>query len=265
MPVSLACLFGGQVSSAFIAVGSCLCPSLTYHADTTMDLLIQQMQSGLSRRDGLVAIENALEWLRQECGCQRALFYQFKGASLLTLATSNVEHGWSRLYQRGHLLADDPVVRCYRNQMGFIDWCQAFQQYPTAPACQKAAQRYGLLPAQSYGYTSNCRGMNGVVSVCTLAGLDRSLNSEDKYLLSSLVPVLHMVGRGTRLRAQGLTDRELEILRWAREGKTHWEIAAIRELSAATVKCHFKVIYAKLGVANRAQAVGEALCRGLIT
>lgn len=261
MQVSLACLFGGQVLGVFIGVGSCLRPSLIHHTDTKMDLLIKH---SISERDGLAAIENALEWLRQECRCERALFYQFKGASLLTLATSNVDDAWSRFYQRGKMLADDPVIRCYRNQMGFIEWRDAFRQYPTSPACLKAAQRYGLLPAQSYGYTSYCRGMNGVISVCTLAGLHRSLTSEDKYLLSSLVPVLHMVGRGTQLRSQGLTERELEILGWAREGKTSGEIALMREVSEATIKYHFKVIYGKLGVANRAQAVGEALCRGLI-
>lgn len=39
----------------------------------------------------------------------------------------------------------------------------------------------------------------------------------------------------------------------------------IKEISEATVKFHLKTIYSKLGVANRAQAVGEALCRGFIT
>nr|WP_236709449.1 MULTISPECIES: LuxR family transcriptional regulator [Pseudomonas] len=229
-----------------------------------MNLLIQQMVSNISERDGRVAIENALQWLRQECRCERALFYQFKSASLLTLVTSNVDDAWSRFYRQGQMLTEDPVIRCYRNRMGFIDWRDAFRQYPASTACQDMAQRCALLPAQSYGYTSHCRGMNGVVSVCTLAGLNRNPGSEDKYLLSSLVPVLHMVGHGAQLRAHGLTDRELEILRWAREGKTRWEIAAMREVGEATIKYHFKAIYRKLGVANRAQAVGEALCRGLI-
>ena len=83
-------------------------------------------------------------------------------------------------------------------------------------------------------------------------------------MLSSLVPVLHLVGRGTKLRSRGLSEKEVEILEWARDGKTAWEIATIRQVSEATVKYHFRSIYSKLGVSNRAQAVGEALCQGII-
>lgn len=60
-----------------------------------------------------------------------------------------------------------------------------------------------------------------------------------------------------------LTVKELEILRWASEGKTVWEISQIRCVSQATVKFHLRNIYCKLQVSNRVQAVGEAIKRGL--
>ncbi|MCO8160631.1 LuxR C-terminal-related transcriptional regulator [Pseudomonas sp. 21LCFQ02] len=229
-----------------------------------MDLLIRQMVSSISERDGLLAIENALQWLRQECRCERAMFYQFKGSLLLTFAASNLAPAEADFFRGERQLAEDPVIRCYRNQLGFLDWRDALRQYPASVEYLQMLQRSGLLPAQSYGYTSQCSATSGVISVCTLGAMQRSLNSDDKYLLSSLVPVLHMVGRGTRMRGHSLTERELEILRWAREGRTTAEIALIREVSESTVKYHLKTIYGKLGVANRAQAVGEALCRGLI-
>ncbi|RML50845.1 LuxR family transcriptional regulator, partial [Pseudomonas syringae pv. maculicola] len=69
------------------------------------------------------------------------------------------------------------------------------------------------------------------------------------------------VARGLKFSSRGLTLRELEVLQWARDGKTAWEISIIRDVSESTVKYHLKTIYSKLGVANRAQAVGEALCR----
>ncbi|RMQ41682.1 LuxR family transcriptional regulator [Pseudomonas cichorii] len=232
--------------------------------NTTMGLLIQQMVSSISEDDGQVAIENALQWLRHECRCERAMFYQFKGSLLLTFITSNVEDIWGDLYRNRRLLTEDPVIRCYRNMQGFLDWREAFKQYQ-APDCYNAAvEACQLMPALSYGYSSNCRGVSGVTSVCTLSAMQRGATTDDRYLLSSLVPVLHMVGRGTRFRSHGLTGKELEILQWARDGKTAWEIALIRDVSESTIKYHFKMIYSKLGVANRAQAVGEALCRGLI-
>jgi LuxR family transcriptional regulator len=73
-----------------------------------------------------------------------------------------------------------------------------------------------------------------------------------------------MAGRGRKFHAKALSEKELEVLKWARAGKTAWEIGIIREISEATVKYHFKSIYSKLGVSNRAQAVGEALYQGIL-
>lgn len=56
-----------------------------------------------------------------------------------------------------------------------------------------------------------------------------------------------------------LTQREHEILSWIRKGKTNWEIAQILDLSEHTVKNHIRNILRKLGVTNRAQAVGTNL------
>ena len=47
-----------------------------------------------------------------------------------------------------------------------------------------------------------------------------------------------------------LSKKELEVLRWATQGKTVWEISVIRAISPATVKFHLSNIYAKLGVSN---------------
>ena len=61
------------------------------------------------------------------------------------------------------------------------------------------------------------------------------------------------------LSGKPLTPTELEILRWASEGKTVWEISRIRATSQAAVKFHLRNIYGKLQVSNRVQAVNEAV------
>ena len=48
-------------------------------------------------------------------------------------------------------------------------------------------------------------------------------------------------------------------------GATNREAAARLFISEATVKSHLMNIYAKLGVSDRAAAVGEAFNRGLLT
>ncbi|WP_339427427.1 response regulator transcription factor [Pseudomonas sp. RA_105y_Pfl1_P41] len=69
--------------------------------------------------------------------------------------------------------------------------------------------------------------------------------------------------RRINLAGKSLTPTELEILRWASEGKTVWEISKIRATSEATVKFHLRNIYGKLEVTNRVQAMNEAARQGL--
>jgi len=234
----------------------------TMNAD--LNQLIQQMVTGITELNGDKAIENALEWLRIQCCCERAMFYQFKGPVLLTCITANVDSLWRELYRHARLTIDDPVIRSYREQLGFLEWQTAFVSYPPTPAFREVVESYHLMPGASYGYSNETQVGHGVVSICSLNSMSRPLNDNDKYLLSNLVPILHMAGRGRKFHAKALTEKELEVLKWARAGKTAWEIGVIREISEATVKYHFKSIYSKLGVSNRAQAVGEALYQGIL-
>lgn len=61
-----------------------------------------------------------------------------------------------------------------------------------------------------------------------------------------------------------LTDRELEVLRLAARGLRNRAIATAIGRTEATVKVHLKHIMAKLGVADRTEAVTTALHRGII-
>lgn len=58
-----------------------------------------------------------------------------------------------------------------------------------------------------------------------------------------------------RLRCQGLSRREIEVLCQLEQGKTNREIAAALFISPATVKKHLEHIFGKLGVNNRTAAV----------
>ena len=61
-----------------------------------------------------------------------------------------------------------------------------------------------------------------------------------------------------------VTERERQILRWVREGKSNQQIAEVLGISPLTVKNHIQKILRKLGAGNRAQAVAQALARNLI-
>ena len=61
----------------------------------------------------------------------------------------------------------------------------------------------------------------------------------------------------------GLTSREVEVLRLLAEGKTNKEIAAALVVSVPTVQRHIANIYGKIGARGRADATAYAIHRGL--
>jgi DNA-binding NarL/FixJ family response regulator len=61
-----------------------------------------------------------------------------------------------------------------------------------------------------------------------------------------------------------LSPREREVLSLLVKGKSNKEIAVLLGIAEATVKCHFRVIFMRMGVTDRTQAVVAALQRGLV-
>ncbi len=64
---------------------------------------------------------------------------------------------------------------------------------------------------------------------------------------------------------EGLTRRELEVLRLVGEGKTNREIAEQLFISSRTVQAHMSNIFSKLQVSSRTEAVMHAVSRGWIS
>ena len=64
--------------------------------------------------------------------------------------------------------------------------------------------------------------------------------------------------------AEPLTARELEVLAHLAEGLPNKAIASALGISDQTVKFHVAAIIAKLGAANRTEAVRRAIRRGLV-
>jgi DNA-binding CsgD family transcriptional regulator len=78
---------------------------------------------------------------------------------------------------------------------------------------------------------------------------------------------LELSGTGLRIDSQlhsRVTERELEVLRWIKAGKTNQEIAEILNIKLKSVEFHVHNVLNKLGAPNRISAVVMALQNGLI-
>lgn len=60
------------------------------------------------------------------------------------------------------------------------------------------------------------------------------------------------------------SEREIDCLKWARDGKTIEETALIMELSVRTINFYLKNSYDKMGVDNKTAAVSRAILMGIL-
>jgi NarL family two-component system response regulator LiaR len=66
----------------------------------------------------------------------------------------------------------------------------------------------------------------------------------------------------TEVSSEGLSEREMEVLKMAMSGKSNKDIAEALAISVRTVQAHMRGIFNKLGVGSRSEAILCALKKG---
>jgi two-component system, NarL family, response regulator LiaR len=102
------------------------------------------------------------------------------------------------------------------------------------------------------------------VTADELAGAIRAAHAGRPTLAPEAAEVLIKAATRTASADEGLTARELEILRLMVAGENNPEIAETLFVSRSTVKFHVSNILMKLGAASRTEAVAIALQRRLV-
>jgi transcriptional regulator EpsA len=116
---------------------------------------------------------------------------------------------------------------------------------------------------------------NGATSCFAFFRLPEPLGARVAHALELLIPQLHVTLVRTLANERRdlaepsatdrlITQREVEILQWVRDGKSNLEIGEILGISPLTVKNHVQKILKKLNVQNRAQAVARGISLQLI-
>lgn len=128
--------------------------------------------------------------------------------------------------------------------------------------CQPVSQRLaalGLSNALAHGTPT----LPGGSTFFLLAGLQAPPAAHHAQLLRLLLPHLHLALQRVCVAPspavpRALSPREIQVLRWLREGKSNDEIGIILGISGLTVKNHLQRLYKLLGVSNRAHAVARS-------
>ena len=169
---------------------------------------------------------------------------------------------------------DDPIVHRSRSQMTPRVWLlEAPSDTGDVPRqahpLLQEAQRSGIVG----GLCMPVHDLDGAVGTLTLSTCqplthDTLVTAAPPAMLFS--KLLHEAcGRcvfgAQRGKVPALSPRELECLTWVSKGKTSWEISRVLEISEHTANFHLRNAMAKLGTANRQQAVARSIQLGLLS
>lgn len=122
---------------------------------------------------------------------------------------------------------------------------------------------FALLEAGAAGYL--LKDISGQELIDGIHAIHRGDSVLHPTVARKLMQRFRGTSRNQELRPfESLTDREIEVLRLAAQGKNNKEIAEELFLSVRTVEAHLGHIFDKLGVSSRTEAVIIALKKGWV-
>ncbi|RLV57387.1 DNA-binding response regulator [Aeromicrobium phragmitis] len=142
-----------------------------------------------------------------------------------------------------------------------LDWnsVPSFRETVTA---REVLLEAGYTQGSSFAF----HGTEGIIGTFHLnVSHTENLSAAELGALYDASVALEGVVRAANAAARaGLTDREVEVLHHLARGRSNQEIADELYVARRTVATHVESILAKLGVANRVQAVVTAIALGLV-
>jgi LuxR family quorum sensing-dependent transcriptional regulator len=189
------------------------------------------------------------------------------GTSLSDLTVANGwPPEWFEIYTRENFSVMDPVPQYGASTVQPFEWAEARydkDSNPGAHLVMTRATEFRLM--QGYCIPLHYDEGGAVISMATeQLTIDPIAKSALQLIGIYAHNRIRSLGRPKSEKRDLLTPREREILRWAADGKTSWEVSVILNISERTVKFHLNQASHKLNAVNRTAAVAKALARGLI-
>lgn len=170
---------------------------------------------------------------------------------------------WERYFSNGYLFVD-PAIRHVVNDASPFLWSDLDPMCRDDPAATRVMREASEFRLKN-GFTVSLMTLDGTIAGFSMAGEKLDLAPEHYGMLQLLVT--YALGRTLILEAPPsapLTPREQDVLRWAAEGKTDWEIGVILHVSEHTADKMLRLVRGKLAASTRAHAVAKAIRLGII-
>jgi DNA-binding CsgD family transcriptional regulator len=171
---------------------------------------------------------------------------------------------WLEIYQEKKYEIIDPVMQNNFCSYELFYWKGLKRLKNGNDNFWTLAGDFGLIQGCTYGLPDRLKTAGSLFSFTGV-----SLQSpRNEAILRIIIPQLDLKLREIFAKQPQpdtrLTHREIEVLKWVKEGKSNWDIASILKISERTVKYHISSILKKLDVVNRSQAVAVAITENLI-
>jgi LuxR family transcriptional regulator, quorum-sensing system regulator SolR len=211
-----------------------------------------------------------LSAIRSE-GYENCILTTLKGQGVGKIAWYEFPDGYADAYIDKRWERVDPVLARTPRALRPFAWSDVTDRFTLSPAQRRFMDECRDLKVHS-GIVFPFHGPNGRLDVMSISR--RTSETADPHARALLHAVsLQTVTRYHELCQESLfagrepprlTPRELEILRWCKDGKSGEDIREILSISRQTVDFHLANIFKKLGASNKTSAVVMALFYGLI-
>jgi LuxR family transcriptional regulator, quorum-sensing system regulator BjaR1 len=178
---------------------------------------------------------------------------------------------WMERYLDQGYVHVDPVIHRIECDLSPFLWSESapFAQGERSALVQRMFGEAGEFGLKA-GFAVPMITIEGAIAAVSLGGKSTDLPPAARGMIAmistfAIARAIDLRDREHKRKRAKLTRREIECLKWAADGKTEWEISAILNVSEHTADKHLANAHRKLGAANRAQAVANAIRWGLIT
>lgn len=174
---------------------------------------------------------------------------------------------WIDRYLKNGYADVDPVLLTHVKTFRATFWSNSFKTARSEKEKEfvEEARGFGLATGITAGAFDSHRRVGSFFSFAGGVTADNArylavLDLISHYLHHALLKTVSAIA-GSKA---GLSDREMTVLTWIKNGKTNWEISRILGVSERTVRFHVESIFNKLDATSRTQAVALAIEQGLL-